>query len=183
MRRTRSLLSLPLVALLATACAGGPAPGWTYAPPSESAAASGSPGASASASPSASASAPAPASPSASPTASASPSAPASPSSPAASAPAGAGLTVVARNFTFELKELTTAADQPFQITLDNQDAGVPHDIDIRQGGTTVEGGDTQFFNGVAMQTFDYPALAAGTYEFICSVHPTPAMTGTLTVE
>ena len=35
-------------------------------------------------------------------------------------------------------------------------------------------------FPGVAQQTYDVPALAAGTYGFVCTVHPN--MTGTLTV-
>ena len=31
--------------------------------------------------------------------------------------------------------------------------------------------------------TYLYTALPAGTYDFICSVHPIPNMTGTLTVK
>jgi plastocyanin len=31
--------------------------------------------------------------------------------------------------------------------------------------------------------TYVYPPLQAGTYVFICSIHPIPAMTGTLTVK
>ena len=34
-------------------------------------------------------------------------------------------------------------------------------------------------FRGVATQTYDVPALAAGQYSFVCTVHPT--MIGTLT--
>jgi len=30
---------------------------------------------------------------------------------------------------------------------------------------------------------YEYEALQAGTYQFICSVHPIPAMTGTLTAK
>ena len=36
-------------------------------------------------------------------------------------------------------------------------------------------------FNGVATRQYQVPALAAGDYPFICTVHPT--MTGTLTVQ
>ncbi len=37
--------------------------------------------------------------------------------------------------------------------------------------------------DGGAVATYQYEPLDAGTYQFICSVHPIPAMTGTLTVE
>jgi hypothetical protein len=43
-------------------------------------------------------------------------------------------------------------------------------------GGTVVE-----IFNGVAERTYDVPALDAGAYGFICSVHPN--MAGTLTAQ
>ena len=36
-------------------------------------------------------------------------------------------------------------------------------------------------FNGVAKQDYQVPALAAGSYPFLCTVHPT--MTGTLTIK
>ncbi len=36
-------------------------------------------------------------------------------------------------------------------------------------------------FNGVAQIEYEVPALPAGTYTFICTVHPN--MTGTLTAE
>jgi plastocyanin len=44
--------------------------------------------------------------------------------------------------------------------------------------GTSVFKGE--IFSGVAKKTYDIPALAAGTYQFICTVHPN--MAGTLTV-
>ena len=37
-----------------------------------------------------------------------------------------------------------------------------------------------EIFNGVAVKTYDVPALAAGTYPFVCTVHPN--MIGTLKV-
>ena len=36
-------------------------------------------------------------------------------------------------------------------------------------------------FNGVATRDFPVPALAAGSYPFVCTVHP--SMTGTLTAQ
>jgi plastocyanin len=38
-----------------------------------------------------------------------------------------------------------------------------------------------EVFPGVATRVYNVPALDAGSYAFVCTVHPT--MTGTLTVE
>jgi plastocyanin len=46
------------------------------------------------------------------------------------------------------------------------------------QDGTSIWVGD--IFNGVETRTYDVPALPAGTYDFICTVHPN--MKGILTV-
>ncbi len=70
----------------------------------------------------------------------------------------------------------------PFQIAFTNNDAGIPHDVAIHTGSPTgpiVWQG--AIITGVATQTYDVPALAAGTYGFTCVVHPN--MTGTLTVK
>ncbi len=98
---------------------------------------------------------------------------------PGASAPpAGPVVAVSALNVQFEQTELTAPADVPFQIEFDNKDAGIPHNVEIKDGaGTSVFNGE--IFNGVEKRTYDVPALAAGAYTFLCSVHP--AMTGTLT--
>ena len=52
----------------------------------------------------------------------------------------------------------------------------------IHQGSPT---GKVEFqgdvFPGVATKAYDVPALAAGPYAFVCTVHP--SMTGTLTVQ
>ena len=37
--------------------------------------------------------------------------------------------------------------------------------------------------NGVSNIVYDVPALPAGTYTYICSIHPIPAMTGTATLK
>jgi mono/diheme cytochrome c family protein/plastocyanin len=115
------------------------------------------------------------------PAATAAPGASASPAaSPAASqAPAGTVLKVIAVNIAFDVKELSAPADAAFQIEFDNQDAGIPHNVEIKDGnGKTVFLGD--IITGPAKITYQVPALAAGAYTFICTVHPN--MTGTLTV-
>jgi plastocyanin len=42
--------------------------------------------------------------------------------------------------------------------------------------------GDTSFFTGPQKKSYAVPALAAGTYQFECQVHPT-TMKGTLEVK
>ena len=81
----------------------------------------------------------------------------------------------------FDVAELSAPANTPFKIDFDNQDASVPHNVAIHEGsptGTEVFKG--AIFPGVAKQTYDVPALPAGAYAFVCTVHPN--MTGTLTV-
>jgi plastocyanin len=98
-----------------------------------------------------------------------------------ASAPPGT-IVIVARDIAYDTHELEVAAGQPFTIQLRNEDPpGVPHDVDIRdQGGAVVQ--DTPTADGGQTQLYQYPPLDAGEYVFICSVHPIPAMTGTLIV-
>ena len=109
--------------------------------------------------------------------------------SPGASGAGGGGappgaLTVVAKNVEFEQKELEVKANEAFTIFLDNQDGpSIPHDIDLRKeaGGEALK--DQPTIPGGQSQAYQYDALQAGTYQFFCSVHAVPAMTGTLTVK
>ena len=95
--------------------------------------------------------------------------------------PAGPTLAVTALNLAFQPTELQAPADTPFKIDFDNQDPSVPHNVAIHEGGPTgPEVWKGAIFPGPAKQTYDVPALKAGAYGFICSVHP--SMTGTLTV-
>jgi plastocyanin len=156
MRRPLIAILFVLAALLA-ACAS-PAPGWTYAPPTV----------------------PPASQPAASGQASAAPSA--APSDAASAAPsggAGAAVDISASGVAFEQKEASAPAGAPFVIHFDNKDAGIPHNVEIKDANNqSVFRGE--IFNGAAVKDYQVPALAAGTYQFVCSVHAN--MTGTLKV-
>ena len=90
-------------------------------------------------------------------------------------------LKISAQNIAYDTATLEAPANTPFQIEFTNNDAGIPHNVAIHEGtptGPEVWKGD--IFNGVETRVYDVPALPAGTYGFVCSVHPN--MTGTLTV-
>lgn len=84
-----------------------------------------------------------------------------------------------ALNIAYEVGSLTAPADTPFQIQFNNKDAGIPHNIEIMDpsGAVAFKG---EIVTGPTTVTYDVPALKAGSYTFVCSVHPN--MTGTLTV-
>lgn len=95
-------------------------------------------------------------------------------------APGAGGLSITAQGVKFDKATLAAPADKPFTIAFDNKDAGTPHDVDILDAGGTVVVNNKDF-PGPAQQTYDIPALKAGTYKFECSIHPA-LMNGTLTV-
>ena len=88
---------------------------------------------------------------------------------------------MTALNLAFQPTELQAPADTPFKIDFDNQDPSVPHNVAIHEGSPTgPEVFRGEVFPGPAKKPYDVPALKAGAYAFICTVHP--SMTGTLTV-
>jgi plastocyanin len=160
MRRLTLVIALLALSLVSVACAASQPPGWTFAPPT-----------------------PAPPSqPAASGDGSAAPASPAEPTPvPGGPSPSGGGgagtVEVSALNVSFEQTAITTPAGAAFVIHFDNKDAGVPHNVEIKDASSTVMfKGD--IVNGVAAVDYQVPALAAGMYQFVCTVHPN--MAGTL---
>ncbi len=151
---TRSLVAGSLIVLLAAAINAGIIP-----PRSETAGGGG--GATASSTPSGA--------PAASPGASA-----------AASQIPKADVTITARGIAFVEKSVEAKAGAGFTLAFDNQDSGTPHNVDIKDSsGASVFRGEIT--TGVKAIVYDVPALAAGTYQFVCDVHAN--MSGTLTVK
>jgi hypothetical protein len=100
---------------------------------------------------------------------------------PGGGPPAGDGKPVVhAKEIQFVETTFVAPAEQPFELEFVNEDAGIPHNVEIKDaaGASVYEG---EVISGVATIVYQVPALAAGTYPYICTVHPN--MTGSATVE
>jgi len=108
------------------------------------------------------------------------------PSADASVAPSDAAsgnIPITAQGVAFVQTSVDVPAASAFKIDFDNQDAGTPHDIVIHKGdlnGEVVFKGEQ--FNGIELRVYDVPALEAGTYGFVCSIHPT-LMTGVMTAK
>lgn len=91
-------------------------------------------------------------------------------------------LGITAKDLLFDKDALDAPAGEPFNIRLDNQDAGVPHNVSVYMdesaGRALYEG---EIVAGVDSVTYKLPGLDAASYFFRCDVHPA-TMTGTLTV-
>jgi plastocyanin len=85
---------------------------------------------------------------------------------------------IAANDLKFTTTDVTAPAGSTFQIRFDNQE-GAPHNVAISDAnGQSVFKGEIVSSKAV---TYQVPALAAGTYPFICEVHPD--MKGTITAK
>jgi cytochrome c oxidase subunit 2 len=101
---------------------------------------------------------------------------------PRPSGEAGATVDISALNVAFEQSEVRVPAGAGFRIVFDNKDAGIPHNVAIhRDSPTGEEVFKGEIFNGPGQRDYEVPELEAGTYAFVCTVHPN--MTGTLIAE
>ena len=90
---------------------------------------------------------------------------------------------ITASGVSYDKKSLDVKANQPFGITFKVSDPGQIHDVDIRKADKTTVVVDQPTTKDGDTSNYVYPALPPGDYVFICSIHPIPAMTGTLTVK
>lgn len=103
-----------------------------------------------------------------------------------AGAGGGGGLTVTAQALKFDTDTIELTAGTASTITLENKDAGVPHNIAFYTADPLEDPNATVLFQGEQITgpdsiTYNIPPLDAGTYFFRCDVHPT--MNGTLVVK
>ena len=101
----------------------------------------------------------------------------------AAEEPAGTPLvTVRTKNVVFDTQTITVPPEQPVQVRLGNEDAGIFHNIAVyrdAQASDLVARG--KLFDGPRTRDYRFEGFPAGTYYFQCDLHP--AMSGTLIAE
>ena len=94
------------------------------------------------------------------------------------------GLGLFERSQVLALQVLDERKFEDFRVVGFANDEPVPHNVAIHEGTTTAVGKELfkgAIFPGVATQTYKVPALSAGSYVFVCTVHPN--MVGTLVVQ
>jgi plastocyanin len=161
MRTLRILAAVAALALSVAACSSASSPGWTFSPTEQPT--------------------PAPSQPSGAP-----PTAVPGATNPVTGGSQGdvaTGTTVnlVALNIAFDQTQITVPANTTFTINFDNQDSGIPHNVAIHKDSPTGEAVFTgEIITGPAQKVYTIGGLNAGTYAFVCTVHPN--MVGTLTV-
>lgn len=119
------------------------------------------------------------------PSATPSPAAPLPTAPPAAPAPTptpagvtGGPLLLRAKNLAFFPQTIAVSSSQTVTISFVNEDASVAHDVVFRAPGA----GKGALCTGPCSYTLTFTAPAPGTYRFVCTVHESVDMQGTLTV-
>lgn len=97
-------------------------------------------------------------------------------------APTGSSITLTAQHITWDKSCIAAVAGKPFQVTINNKDAGIAHNFAIWKNSSLKHRlYQTPNVTGPATKTFTVPVLPPGKYYFQCDVHG-PAMSGTLII-
>lgn len=86
---------------------------------------------------------------------------------------------IAAQALAFNTRNLVVPAGRPFDLTFDNNDAGVPHNVRIDTADKSAVLFDGEITTGILSTTYHVDPLQAGSYYFLCKVHPN--MNGTVT--
>ena len=86
------------------------------------------------------------------------------------------GITLItAMGVKYEQSSFELPADTASQLRFHNMDVGIPHNIAIHEGSADAVGPELwqgEIFNGDETRLYDIPAFPAGSYSFVCTVHP-----------
>jgi plastocyanin len=92
------------------------------------------------------------------------------PSAPPALDPASPVIT--AANIAFDSETIEAPAGKPFILVFENRE-NLPHNVSMYEDAALQKRRfEGVIFNGPGTRWYPVPALAAGTYVFICDVHP-----------
>jgi plastocyanin len=80
----------------------------------------------------------------------------------------GGQVTIVAKDLAWDTACLEVPAGQPVTVVVDNQDSGVAHNLHLK----TAPGNPTTALEVGPIQQHLTVTLPAGTYPYICDVHP-----------
>lgn len=94
--------------------------------------------------------------------------------------PPVAAATITSTGSDFDIEAFAVRVAEEVTVTYDNQDDGVAHNLRFDVKGE--EDPQTTTANGPDTQTISFSVPDAGSYTYICDVHPA-AMRGTLVVE
>lgn len=95
-----------------------------------------------------------------------------------------ATLEITAQGIAWDKDQLVALPDVPLTLTVQNNDAGIPHNWVLFSSPDGPEGdrlAETPIENGVVTQTLEFGPLAVGEYYYHCDIHP--QMFGTLIVQ
>jgi hypothetical protein len=93
-----------------------------------------------------------------------------------------ADVTITAEGLKFLEPSFDAPADTPFTIAFVNLDPATAHNVAIHEESATgPEVFKGEVFPGVDARVYDVPAIPAGSYTFICTVHPN--MTGVANIQ